>query len=107
VPGLHRPSTRRLVLELTQRLAEDYDALPLAAVTAAVQAAVAAAAGPDGKLEPNAKGVRTVVEVIEHLAREDLDELVAQGGSGRGATRTRAAEAPPAPRRSARRRPAG
>lgn len=90
MPGLRRATPNRLVLELTQRLAEDYASIPLRTVTHAVREAVVTTAGPDGKLDPKAEGIPAILAVIEQLAREDLDQVrVAHPG-----TRPQAAPAP-------------
>ncbi len=89
MPGLRRATPDRLVLELTQRLAEDYASIPLRTVTRAVREAVDTTAGPDGKLDPKAEGIPAVIAVIEQLAREDLDQV--------GAARPASSTATPAP----------
>ena len=63
--AVRRPNTRALLLDLTRRLAEEYDALPIPTVTTAVQSAASATAlfGDD---------VASSIETIEQLAREDL-----------------------------------
>lgn len=78
MPGLRRAAPSRLVLELTQQLAEDYDSIPLPEVNRVVRDAVATTTGPDGRLDANAEGMTAVIAVIEHLAREDLDQLQAE-----------------------------
>jgi hypothetical protein len=94
MPGLRRATPSRLVLKLTQQLAEEYDSIPLPKVTQVVRDAVSATAGPGGQLEAKAEGVPTVIAVIEHLAREDLDALRTEvkpakaGRAPRGARRS-------------------
>lgn len=63
--AVRRPNSRALLLELTRRLAEEFDALPIPTVTAAVQAAAGATAlfGDD---------VTSSIDTIERIAREDL-----------------------------------
>lgn len=63
--AVRRPNARALLLDLTRRLAEEYDALPIPTVSAAVQSAVSATAlfGDD---------VESSIETIERLAHEDL-----------------------------------
>jgi hypothetical protein len=90
VPGLHRRSPKRLVLELTRALAEDYETVPLAEVSRVVQQAVDTAVGPDGEWAGTPAGVTALVAVIEHLAREDLDQARAD--------RPTSAKVPPAPK---------
>ena len=60
-----RPNPRTLLLDLTRRLAEEYDALPIPTVTTAVSSAAEATAlfGDD---------VASSLETIERIAREDL-----------------------------------
>ncbi len=98
MPGLRRPAPSRLVLQLTQQLAEDYASIPLPTVTQVVRDAVATTTGPDGRLTAKAEGIPAVIAVIEHLAREDLDQLRGE------VTPAPAARAPRAPRPSGRRR---
>lgn len=85
MPGLHRRSPKRLVLDLTHQLAEDYDTIPLAEVSRVVQQAVDTTVGPDGEWAGTPAGVTAVVAVIEHLAREDLDQARADGQTTRKA----------------------
>jgi hypothetical protein len=93
MPGIRRATPSGLVLKLTQQLAEEYDSIPLPTVTRVVREAVSATAGPGGQLDAKAEGVPTVIAVIEHLAREDLDALTAElkpgkaGQAPRGARR--------------------
>jgi hypothetical protein len=61
------------VFELTRRLAEEYDAVPLSCVTSAVRSAVTAT-------ELFGDDVTTSLDVIEQLAREDLDAVRAARG---------------------------
>jgi hypothetical protein len=79
MPGLRRAAPSRLVLELTQQLAEEYASIPLPTVNRVVADAVATTTGPEGRLEAKAEGIPAVMVVIEHLAREDLDHLQAGG----------------------------
>jgi hypothetical protein len=69
VTAARRPNSRALLLDLTRRLAEDYDALPGSTVTTTVRAAVAATAlfGED---------VASSIETIERIAREDLGAVL-------------------------------
>jgi hypothetical protein len=69
VTAVRRPNSRALLLDLTRRLAEDYDALPISTVTTAVRSAVAATAlfGDD---------VASSIETIERIAREDLGAVL-------------------------------
>jgi hypothetical protein len=92
MPGLRRAAPSRRILELTQRLAEDYDSVPLPEVTRIVRDAVLTTTGPEGRLDAKAEGIPAVIAVIEHLAREDLDQLrdavkPAKAGRGRAAAR--------------------
>lgn len=63
--AVRRPNPRALLLDLTRRLAEEFDALPIPTVTAAIQAAADATAlfGDD---------VTSSIDTIERIAREDL-----------------------------------
>jgi hypothetical protein len=80
MPGLRRPTPRSLVLDLTKQLAEDYDSIPLPTVTRVVRDAVATTTGPDGQWDVKPEGIPAVITVIEHLAREDLEQLRAERG---------------------------
>lgn len=66
--AVRRPHSRALLLNLTRRLAEDYDALSIPTVTTAVQSAVAAVTlfGDD---------VASSIDTIERIAREDLTAI--------------------------------
>jgi hypothetical protein len=103
MPGLRRAKPIGLVLDLTKQLAEDYDSIPLPEVTRIVGDAVATTTGPDGRLDANAEGLPAVIAVIEHLAREDLDQLSAQRAETGSVTPARAAGAPQAADPSGRR----
>lgn len=72
MPGLRRPTPAKRVLDLTRRLAEDYDSIPLPEVSRAVQEAAAVTTGSDGSWAGTREGIPAIVEVIEQLAREDL-----------------------------------
>lgn len=63
--AVRRPNSRTLLLDLTRRLAEEFDTLPIPTVTAAVQSAAGATAlfGDD---------VASSLDTIERIAREDL-----------------------------------
>jgi hypothetical protein len=98
MPGLRRATPEPLVLELTRQLAEQYDTIPLPKVAAVVQAAVARTAGPDGRLRVKARAMPAAIDVIEALAREDLDQL------RDSFTPAPSVPAPPAAARSGRRR---
>jgi hypothetical protein len=102
MPGLRRPTPAKRVLDLTRRLAEEYDAIPLREVSRVVQEAVAATSGPNGKWDGTTAGIPVIVEVIEILAREDLDAPSLTRPAG--VTSAPAAPAPRAARRSRRRR---
>jgi hypothetical protein len=68
VPAVRRPNSRALLLDLTRRLAEEFDTLPIPAVTTAVQAAVTATQlfGDD---------IASSLDTIERIAREDLSAV--------------------------------
>lgn len=104
MPGLRRAAPSRLVLDLTKRLAEDYDSVPLSTVTRVVRDAVTTTTGPEGRLDAKAEGIPAVIAVIEHLAREDLDQLRTAQGQPRPVKPATAAPTPRAARRSAPRR---
>ena len=63
--AVRRPNPRALLLELTRRLAEEFNTLPVPTVTAAVQAGADATALFGDK-------VASSLETIEQIAREDL-----------------------------------
>jgi hypothetical protein len=73
MPGLRRPTPERGILDLTRRLAEEYEAVPLPEISRVVQEAVAAATGPSGMWGGTREGIPAFVEVVEVLAREDLE----------------------------------
>jgi hypothetical protein len=102
MPGLRRPTPAKHVLDLTRRLAEEYDAIPLPEVSRIVQDAVSATTGPNGKWDGTPEGIPAIVEVIEILAREDLDAPTRTQPAV--VTPAPAAPAPRAARRSGRRR---
>jgi hypothetical protein len=104
MPGLRRPPPTKLVLELTQALAEDYDTVPLALVSRVVQDAVKTTTGPDGQLVAKPEGVAAVIAVIEYLAREDLDQIRTETGNAHTATPSPTVPTPPATRPSGPRR---
>lgn len=60
-----RPNPRSLLLDLTRRLAEEFNELPIPTVTTAVQSAVSATA-------LFGDGVAASIETIEQISREDL-----------------------------------
>jgi hypothetical protein len=68
VPTIHRKSPGSLLLDLTRRLAEDYDVLPLPAIRRSVREAaeLVATAGA---------GVAETLTLIERIARDDLSGL--------------------------------
>lgn len=107
MPGLRRATPSRLVLDLTQQLAEDYDSIPLPTVTRIVRDAVATTTGPAGRSDAKAEGVPAVIATIEHLAREDLDRLRAESATDGGLTPAPTAPAPRERRPSGPRRGAG
>jgi hypothetical protein len=65
VTGVRRPNSRALLIDLSRRLAEEFDVLPIPTVTAAVQAAAAAT-------ELFGDDVASSIDTIERIAREDL-----------------------------------
>jgi hypothetical protein len=65
VPAVRRPNPRALLLDLTRRLAEEFDTLPIPTVTTAVQSAASAT-------ELFGDDVASSIETIEQIAREDL-----------------------------------
>jgi hypothetical protein len=97
MPGLRRAAPSRLVLELTQQLAEEYASVPLSTVTRIVGDAVTTTTGPDGRLDAKAEGIPAVMAVIEHLAREDLDQLTADAAQPSDVTPGPTVPTPPEP----------
>jgi hypothetical protein len=73
MPGLRRPTPDSGILDLTRRLAEEYVSIPLPAISRVVQDAVTATTGPNGQWGGTREGIPTFVEVVEILAREDLE----------------------------------
>lgn len=63
--AVRRPNPRAQLLDLTRRLAEEFNALPIPTVSTAVQAAALAT-------ELFGENVASSIETIERLAREDL-----------------------------------
>jgi hypothetical protein len=63
--AVRRPSPKALVVDLTRRLAEEFDAVPLPTVTRAVRGAAQAVTlfGED---------IRDAMDTVEQIAREDL-----------------------------------
>lgn len=99
--GLHRPTPDAQVIELTKRLAEDYPSIPLPEVSRVVKDAVATVIGDTGWAGTPA-GIPAIVDVIELLAREDLDAVSrASGLTGASAGRARRATAQRGRRRAA------
>lgn len=86
MPVLPRPTPTEKVRELTRRLAEDYATVPLPEIARIVKEAAATATG-EGEWTGTADGLTWFVEVIEQVAREDLDALGP----------TACADTPPAP----------
>jgi hypothetical protein len=105
--GLRRPTPAKRLVELTKRLAEDYDSVPLPEVSRIVHDAAATATGGDGDWTGTPAGVPAIVEVIEHVAREDLDEMHADPANGTTTTRGSTGLGPREVRRNGRRRGAG
>jgi hypothetical protein len=73
--GLRRSTPAKQIAELTRRLAEEYVSVPLPDVSRIVNDAAAIATGPDGDWGGTTDGIPAIVEVIDHLAREDLDGI--------------------------------
>lgn len=65
---LRRPDPRALVVDLTQRLSEEFHVVPMGNVRSAVQSAVAAT-----RLFGN--DLAASLDTIEQLAREDLNAV--------------------------------
>lgn len=68
MPAVRRPSPLALVLDLTRRLAEEFDTIPLSMVSTTVKSAVSAA-----QLFGN--DISSSLDTIEQIAREDLNAL--------------------------------
>jgi hypothetical protein len=73
--GLPRPTPAKAILDLTRRLAEDYDDIALTEVAHAVQGAAETVNGIDADWSGTTEGIPALLDVIEQLAREDLDAL--------------------------------
>jgi len=65
VSAVRRTNSRTLLLDLTRRLAEEFESLPIPTVTSAVQSAVNAT-------ELFGDHVVESIDTIERIAREDL-----------------------------------
>jgi len=63
--AVRRPNPHAQLLELTRKLAEEFDSLPIPTVTTAVQSAVSAT-------ELFGDTIASSLETIEQIAREDL-----------------------------------
>lgn len=87
VPGLRRPSPDRGLRELSRRLAEEYDAIPLPEISRIVQDAVTTLTGPGHDWDGTREGLPTFIEVVEFLAREDLELL--RGGASQSQSQKR------------------
>lgn len=70
MPTAHRQDPTTLVHDLTRRLAEEFDSVPIPAVTSAVNAAVSATA-------LFGESVADSLATIEQIAREDLAAVLA------------------------------
>jgi hypothetical protein len=70
VPVTPRPTPVDQLLELTRRLAEDYDRVPISMVTSTVRAAV-------GAVRLFGDDALASLPTVEQLAREDLQALQA------------------------------
>ena len=70
MPAVRRPNPRGLLLDLTRRLAEEFDTLPIPTVTTAVQSAATAT-------ELFGDDVVSSIDTIERIAREDLTAVSA------------------------------
>jgi hypothetical protein len=75
--GLPRPTPAKAIIELARRLAEDYDSVPLPEVSRAVHDAALVTNAPGEDWAGTAEGIPAIIDVIEALAREDLDEMAA------------------------------
>lgn len=73
MPAVRRSDPMALILDLTRRLAEEFDSLPLPLVTRAVRAAADASAlfGEE---------MRASIATIEQIARENLTAVRATAG---------------------------
>jgi hypothetical protein len=71
--GLVRPTPEDQILDLARRLAEDYDAIPLAQVSRAVREAASTAIGGT-PWSGTPAGIPAILDVIEQVAREDLED---------------------------------
>jgi len=75
---LRRPTPANQILELARRLAEEYPSIPLPEVSRVVRDAAAASIDSAGGWSGTAEGIPAIIEVIELVAREDLDWLHAE-----------------------------
>jgi hypothetical protein len=87
VPGLRRPTPDRGLRELTRRLAEEYDQIPLPEISRIVQEAVTAATGPGHSWGGTREGIPTFIEVVEFIAREDLELISGAAGESQSQRR--------------------
>ena len=65
MPGVQRPNPQKMLFDLTRRLAEEFDTVPIPTVSGAVHAGASAT-------ELFGHDVATSLDTIEKLAREDL-----------------------------------
>lgn len=80
MPGLSHPTPERQIIDLTRRLAEDYHRIPLPEVSRVVKAAAVVATGDDAdRWAGTPAGLPAIIDVIEHVAREDLETLADLG----------------------------
>jgi len=94
--GLRRATPAKQILELTRRLAEDYDAIPLPDVSRVVQDAITTATAR-GEVWGPTDGSPGIVDVIKQLACEDLEGM----RKDRGRRSAKVRPTPTAPRQRA------
>jgi hypothetical protein len=75
---LRRPTPANQILDLARRLAEEYASILLPEVSLVVRDAAAASIDPAVGWSGTAEGIPAIIEVIELVAREDLDWLRAE-----------------------------
>jgi hypothetical protein len=90
---LRRSAASRQILALAQRLAEDYESIPLPEVSRIVQDATTAAVASAGPLAKRPAGMATLLADVEQLARRELDWVCADRARRPGIRRERVAPA--------------
>jgi hypothetical protein len=98
--GLRRPTPAKQILDLARRLAEEYVSIPLPEVSRVVHDA-ATVTEAERDWSGTAEGIPALIEVLEAVAREDLDQIRAEQVSrGEAVTPEPAVARPRATRRN-------